>query len=222
MSVSTENFLKTIYLIRYDEKNKAISSRLAGRLNVSKAAVTDMAKNLAEKKLIRYTPYQEILLTQKGKEMAVKVIRRHRLWELFITRVLNLTSAEVHDEAEKLEHHTSDFLIGKIDEFLNYPRFDPHGDPIPDDQGIFPSTENIIGLNQAKKGITYKIARLNHKNQELSSFFEENGFRLGTKIKIVKHLVTDLSVFLLINNQKMVISEKIAGNIYVSSLSGKK
>ena len=131
MSVSTENFLKAIFHFQ-NEGLEANSSRMAKKLGISNAAVTDMAKKLSRQKLIIYQKYKGLKLTEKGRTLAVSIIRRHRLWELFLHDVLGLSWAEVHDEAEMLEHQTSNFLIEKIDKYLGHPEFDPHGAPIPD------------------------------------------------------------------------------------------
>ena len=143
MSVSTENFIKSIYLLKSDYGLKANSSNLSKQLNISHAAVTDMSRKLAIKGWIVYEKYKEITLTPDGEKMALNIIRRHRLWELFLSSVLNIPVTKVHQEAEILEHQTSDFLIDKIDEYLGKPNFDPHGDPIPDFEGKLPKNNNI-------------------------------------------------------------------------------
>ncbi|MBN2348338.1 MAG: metal-dependent transcriptional regulator [Bacteroidales bacterium] len=219
MSVSIENFLKTAYLIRFDENQKVLSSKLALRLNITNAAVTDMAKKLSRKKLVNYQPYHEIELTEKGEKTAIGIIRRHRLWELFLSKVLNLNNAEIHEEAENLEHQTSDFLMDKIDEFLEYPNVDPHGDPIPDRDGNFPPNDTSILLSRSQNGKEYKISRVNYRTPELIDFFKENEFKQNVNIRVLNFLNTDNSVVVLINNIKMVLSRYISDNIYVKELN---
>lgn len=130
-STSVENFLKSIFTLRHDEGEKSSTTNMAMRLGISGPAVTDMAKKLSVKGLVVYAPYKELELTPAGLSLAVKVIRRHRLWEMFLYRVLKMDLGEVHREAEILEHQTSDSLLEKIDDYLGRPKFDPHGDPIP-------------------------------------------------------------------------------------------
>lgn len=135
MSISVENFVKTIYLQEQRLGEDTRTGTLAKLLNITNAATTYMAKNLAQKQLVNYTKYQKLSLTSEGKSLALKVLRKHRLWETFLHQTLQLSLLEIHDEAERLEHLTSDFLADKIDCYLNFPVVDPHGDPIPSSDG---------------------------------------------------------------------------------------
>lgn len=130
-TISKENYLKVIFNQNELVNDFVTTSQMAQELDVSNAAISDMAKKLSSEGLITYEKYKGMELTSKGEKMALKVIRRHRLWELFLMKILGLNWSEIHDEAENLEHHSSDFLIDKIDEYLGYPEFDPHGHPIP-------------------------------------------------------------------------------------------
>lgn len=215
MSVSVEDFLKTIFKIRFDEHENAGGSEIARRLNITKSAVTDMAKKLAKEGLVIYKPYKEIELTEKGKAKALSVIRRHRLWELFLQKVLNLKLDEVHHEAEMLEHQTSDFLIQKIDDFLGKPSFDPHGDPIPDKHGIMPEHKNSIVLSDAKVGNSYEICRISHSSDQLSGFFKEQGITLNKVIEIKQVFKDQESIALEIGSNKLVLNKKMTENIHV-------
>lgn len=214
MSVSTEDFIKSIYQLKFDFAKKASSSNLAEVLAISNAAVTDMAKKLSQRGLIDYQKYKEIVLTSKGKKLALLIIRRHRLWETFLSKVLDLTPREIHKEAENLEHQSSDYLISKIDEYLNFPKFDPHGDPIPDAQGIMPET-NAIPLLKATKGKYYIISRLLFVEQKVQDFFNRNGIRLGEKIFIDDIFVSEGSVCLGIQNQKIILDSNFANFIHI-------
>jgi DtxR family Mn-dependent transcriptional regulator len=138
ITISKEDYLKEIYKIAIDNDSNVSTANLAEKLSVTNAATSDMAKKLAKAGYIIYEKYKGIRLTTRGKKEALKIIRRHRLWESFLIETLGLNWGEVHEEAEKLEHQTSDFLIDKIDEYLDYPQFDPHGEPIPTKLGRIP------------------------------------------------------------------------------------
>lgn len=131
MSVSVENFIKTIYHLNEHAEKDTKPGSIAHELKISNAATTDMARKLSLKNLIHYQKYKPILLTPKGQKLALSVIRKHRLWETFLFEKFNLSLVEIHREAELLEHQTSDFLADKIEEFLGRPTIDPHGTPIP-------------------------------------------------------------------------------------------
>src|ERR1044072_4527488 len=133
-STSEENYIKTIYHLQ-NGQNTVTTSALAENLSTKPASVTDMMKKLKTKKLIHYQPYQGFRLSQEGRKVALDIIRRHRLWEFFLAEKLKFKWDEVHVLAEDLEHVSNKKLIDKLDEFLGFPRFDPHGDPIPDSLG---------------------------------------------------------------------------------------
>ncbi len=217
MSVSTENFIKNIYLLKSDFGLKATSSNLSKKLNISHAAVTDMSRKLASKGLILYKKYKEITLTPDGEKLALNIIRRHRLWELFLARVLNIPVTKVHQEAEILEHQTSDFLIDKIDEYLGKPNFDPHGDPIPDTEGKLPQNNNIPlleGLNKKK----YLITRILHQNDGLIDFLTKNGVHLNTEILIEEKFQDTSSMAISLNGKPIILNEESIKSIYVQEI----
>ena len=143
-SVTEENYLKAIYKFS-DGENNVSTNTISKYLRTTPASVTDMVKRLNEKKLVDYQPYKGVSLTSEGQVIALKIIRKHRLWEVFLVKVLNFSWDSVHDTAEQLEHIDSPELIDKLDEFLGYPKFDPHGDPIPS-----PSGEIVYRFNFAK------------------------------------------------------------------------
>lgn len=212
MSVSIENYLKAVYQIGEDDNKKVTSSNLARKLSITNAAITEMSRNLSKKGLIVYQKYKEIHLTEKGRQWALSVIRRHRLWELFLNKVLKMPWDEVHEEAEKLEHQTSENLIDKLDAFLGYPEFDPHGDPIPDKSGIMPERENDIFLANAEKGI-YKIVRINANNEGLIKFFKANNIETDQIIKVEENESNMVSLNIL--DTKTILNHEIASKIYV-------
>ena len=161
-TISTENYLKKIFNHNKAFGEKINAVKLAQELSVSNAAISDMAKKLSKHGLISYEKYKGIELTDKGEQMALNVIRRHRLWELFLIKVLDIPWSEVHEQAEVLEHHTSDKLIDRIDEFLGFPDFDPHGHPIPRKNGSLPDAQiqRQITLHRRPNQKIYKILHL--------------------------------------------------------------
>ena len=142
--------MKAIYLQEQRQGEDTRPGTLAKVLDISNAATTDMARSLAQKNLVNYIKYQKLSLTPEGKELALSILRKHRLWEAFLSKTLNLTLHEIHEEAERLEHATSNFLADKIDEYLNYPAADPHGDPIPCSSGKEQLNKNAIVLSKPK------------------------------------------------------------------------
>ena len=145
-STSEENYIKTIYHLQ-DGNETVTTNALAQELLTRPASVTDMMKKLKNKKLIHYQPYQGFKLNAEGKKVALSIIRRHRLWEYFLSEKLKFEWDEVHEVAEELEHVSSKKLIDKLDEYLGYPRFDPHGDPIPDTNGKMENYKTMVSLS---------------------------------------------------------------------------
>lgn len=214
-SVSKENYLKTIFIRNQAEKKPVSTTEIAARLEISNAATSEMAKKLAESGLIKYEKYKGLRLTKKGEKIAIDVVRRHRLWELFLVKVLNLNWAEVHDEAEKLEHISSEKLIDKIDEFLNYPEFDPHGEPIPRKNGKLPVLPETINLSDAEIGESYQIAKVDDSSNELMNYLMKIGVKLNETVKIIEKLNFDNSIIIEIKGSTVNLSEKVTKSIYV-------
>lgn len=214
-TISKENYLKSIFNNSKDSGNNATASKLASDLSVSTAAITDMAKRLSEEGLIKYEKYKRMELTNSGERAALKIIRRHRLWELFLKEVLEMNWSEVHDEAEKLEHHTSEFLIDRIDMYLNYPEFDPHGHPIPRKDGTIPKTPNVISLSRGEKGMHYEFVRVNDKESELIDYLVKVGFKLNSKFEIIDKLTFDDSITIKFNNKILSMSKKLTESIFI-------
>jgi len=215
MSVSVDNFLKNIYLLSQETGCSVTSSILAKRLDISVAAVTDMARKLGRQGLLDYRPYRALILSDKGRKMALKIIRKHRLWELFLYKVLGMDLMSVHEEAEKLEHHTSDELMEHINRFLGHPDFDPHGDPIPGIGGNVPSEKGVIPLSEIEEFARCRIKKLRYRDAEVSDMFETFGFRKDMVLKVLKVYSFDGSLEVeLADSKKVMISRKLADNIF--------
>src|SRR6201991_3118994 len=153
-TLAEENYLKSIYHLSL-QADSVSTNQLAALLNTKASSVTDMLKKLSEKELINYTPYQGVSLTPEGEKIAVNIIRKHRLWEYFLVEKLNFKWDEVHEMAEEMEHISSNELIDRLDKFMGYPKYDPHGDPIPDCDGHFTHDElrQLSAMNIAQTGI---------------------------------------------------------------------
>lgn len=212
---STEDYVKGIYKLKKDGKAVATSA-LARHLSVGDGSVTDMLKRLSGKKLIHYTPYQGVVLTETGEQLAVKMMRRHRLWEMFLVKFLAYPIHEVHAEAERLEHVTSDELEQRLDELLGHPTHDPHGDPIPRVDGTIPAHHHI-SLDQCAPGDSRVIVRMSDENPELLRYLHEVGINLGKSIRIIRRIDFDGSIIAKIGSGDITLSLPIAQTIFVDA-----
>ncbi|MGM0613776.1 MAG: metal-dependent transcriptional regulator [Bacteroidota bacterium] len=184
MSISTENFIKTIYQLEESPAVKLNSTELAAKLKISKAAVTDMLKKLGDQGLVVYEKYSRPTLTNAGRTWALKIVRKHRLWETFLENHLNIPWEKIHNEAEKLEHASSDYLTDHLEKFMNYPSIDPHGDPIPDKSGNLPYIENQLLLADVKTSGNYRISRITDHDPNLIEFLKKHHLGPDSQIKI--------------------------------------
>jgi DtxR family Mn-dependent transcriptional regulator len=184
-SLTIENYVKTIHeLCARQEGRAAATGQIATALNVSPGTVTSMLKTLSDSALVQYTPYEGVKLTQAGRVLARRVLRRHRLIELFLVETLRLSWDEVHDEAENMEHAVSDLLVDRIDAFLGYPQADPHGDPIPQADGSLPSS-NTCTLFQCGNGTRFRLVRVLDQDPPFLRYLDEVGLPLGTEGQVV-------------------------------------
>jgi len=214
-SFTEENYLKAIYHLSTGNNSVVSTNQIAEMTNTKAASVTDMLKKLAEKNLINYIKYQGVTLTDTGKNAAVNIVRKHRLWEVFLVEKLGFKWDEVHDIAEELEHINSESLINRLDDFLGNPAADPHGDPIPDRSGTIHQKKlvRISDMHQDQSGMISGVS-------EYSSIFlklvEKMGLTLGTKILITELIEFDGSITLIVNgNSDRTISREVAKNILV-------
>jgi len=213
---STEDYLKHIFELQRED-SKVNTSTLAGVLNISSASVSEMISKLTKTGWIKNTPYRGFSLTKKGEKIAINLIRKHRLIEVFLHQHLSYSWDEVHNEAEKFEHVCSDKFINKLDEYLGFPRFDPHGDPIPDINGNVASTENFI-LSEANAGSAYIVNKVNDTSNEVLKYISSIGIKLNSVILVTEKLGFDESVLVTINNGEHLLSKKIAENIFVEEI----
>ncbi len=213
-SFTEENYLKSIYRLLLS-KDSATTNEIAAAMGIKAATVTDMLKKLAEKKLINYTRYQGVSLTEQGEKSALGIVRKHRLWEYFLVEKLRFKWDEVHDMAEELEHITSVKLIDRLDEFMGCPRFDPHGDPIPDAQGKINQHEALQPALQLSKGQCAKIAGVTDHSASFLQYLEKSQLTLGQTITVTEVSNYDLSVTVQPSNKEFNISHEVAKNILV-------
>ncbi|MFT5667714.1 MAG: DtxR family Mn-dependent transcriptional regulator, partial [Vicingaceae bacterium] len=214
-SLTEENYLKAIYTLIQSADRKASTNEIANRMETKASSVTDMLKRLNEKKLVNYEKYKTVKITEKGKKIAVSIIRKHRLWEYFLVENLNFGWDEVHDIAEQLEHIESVELTNKLDEFLGFPKFDPHGDPIPNNQGVFPRRENQK-LNEIDEGSTLIIIGVEDSSPSFLNFLSEMSIELGTELCLKTRNEFDNSMIVInAKDQKITLSQKVASNLYI-------
>lgn len=214
LSESEENYIKSIYSLQH-ETRKVNTNSLAAFLKTSPASITDMLKKLKNKNLLEYKKYYGFRLNTAGNKEALKIIRRHRLWESFLVEKLGMDWKKIHDVAEELEHVSSPELIDKLDIFLGRPKTDPHGDPIPDENGVLPVLKQIVlqelPLNQ--KGIVSSVSK---QTPEMMEMLNHYGIKIGSSLKVLKRFVFDGSLQIKISRQaECVISGIAAQNIFV-------
>lgn len=208
-----ENYLKCI--LRQSVPGTPVSTNaIAHNIGTSPASVTDMMKKLADKELVNYTPYKGVTLTANGQKIALKIIRKHRLWEVFLVQKLNFSWDNVHDVAEQLEHIESPELIRALDTFLNYPKFDPHGDPIPSETGEI-VRRNTMPLGEAKPGELVRIAGVKRSDQDFLQYLDRVGLTINQQVKVQEHLPFDQSLQLDREGHRMVVSGMVASNLLV-------
>lgn len=213
-NISQEDYLTTIFR-NLNEDGEIKPNTLAEKLDISNAAVTDMLRKLSRDGLVNYKKYKSIRLTSEGEQYAKNMLRRHRLWEVFLHRMLGMPWDKVHDEAEKLEHSSSDELINLLEEFLEYPEVDPHGFPIPDKNGKIKKSKPVKSINELKKNDSAVIIRVNDDVKNLLQYVSQIGIALGKEIIVKDKLEYDGSVIILIDEKEINISNKIASNIFV-------
>ena len=206
-SQTEENYLKALYHHSGDEERMVSTTRLAGELGINAASVTGMLKKLTEKGWVEYRKSYGARLTSAGREAAVTVIRRHRLWELFLVRVLEFSWSEVHELAEQLEHIQSERLTAAIDRYLGYPAFDPHGDPIPDARGRMARTPGLA-LSSLPVGQRGRLARVLLQTPEFMHFCNAHGLEPGTEVEVREREEFDGSMRVVIGGREQLISEK--------------
>jgi DtxR family transcriptional regulator, Mn-dependent transcriptional regulator len=214
MTISEENYLKVIYHVSLVAPKGVSTNAIAGMLDTKASSVTDMLKKLADKNLVSYQKYQGVTLTDEGLHKAKMIVRKHRLWEVFLVEKLQFSWDEVHEIAEELEHIQSEPLIDKLDAFLGFPAFDPHGDPIPNSKGVINKVEKEL-LSEADLNQLYTCVGVKDSSTEFLQYLDKQQIALGSTIKILEREPFDETLLLEIDGKKLTISNKIATNLYI-------
>ncbi len=210
---SEENYLKTIFHLQQGQE--AVSTNaVADKLQTRAASVTDMLKKLNAKKLLHYKPYYGFYLSAEGKKMAMHIIRRHRLWEVFLSQKLGFGWDEVHVLAEELEHLSNKKLIDRLDEYLGFPATDPHGDPIPDSKGKLVQADQI-SLNELPVQQPALLVSVSNQSKELLEDLTEKKIAIGTKIEVRKKSLFDESLEIKVRNKHLTLTAQLAKHLYV-------
>jgi DtxR family transcriptional regulator, Mn-dependent transcriptional regulator len=211
---SGENYLKTLYKLTFKRVKKVNNIALAKELGLNPATVLEMVRKLASKKLVKVSGDKTIQLTESGKKNALLIIRKHRLWEVFLTEKLKYAWNEIHELAEQLEHVESEDMIDRLEAFLEYPAFDPHGDPIPDRNGNIKS-KTSVSLSTAVQGKNYIVINLADTSDSFLDYLGRLNIKPGSKFKLVEHNQYDNSSTIMIQKKVISLSEKVAKNILV-------
>lgn len=216
LTYTEENYLKAIYSIQESNTSAEVSvNEIAERMNTKPATVTDMLRKLSDKQLIHYEKYKKIHLSDSGKSEALSILRKHRLWETFLFNKLNFTWDEVHEVAEQLEHIQSPKLVERLDEFLGFPEYDPHGDPIPKSNGDVPVSE-AKELSIVAPGNKYEIVAVRDTSTTFLQQLERYNLKIGTVISLTERMPYDNSIVLKDEEGKTFqLSDKIANNLLV-------
>ena len=218
LTQSEENYIKQIFQLSGDDNKWVNTTHLAEKVNLKPSSVTDMIQKLHHKNLVKYKKYKGVRLSDNGKDLALKVIRKHRLWEVFLHEKLLFTWDEVHDIAEQLEHISSPELVKRLDKYLNFPKLDPHGDPIPNESGEFSHSERrqVSECKEDDKGI---LVGVNDSSSSFLQYLENRELTLGTPLTIKKYQEFDRSFDIELGSEKkkLNISNEVAFNLFISN-----
>lgn len=214
MSPTEENYLKAIFKLSGPQETTVATNAIALSMNTAAASVTDMLKRLTEKGLVLYEKYKGARLSPAGKTCALQLVRKHRLWETFMVEKLHFSWDEVHVVAEQLEHIQSQQLIDRLDEFLGFPKFDPHGDPIPDKHGNFTQRERFL-LAELAVNTPATIVGVKDHTASFLRYLKQLHLELNSSIKILEIVEYDQSLLAAIDDKELVLTQKVAQNLYV-------
>lgn len=216
-TLAEENYLKAIFHLEHDSAGEVSTNAIAESMDTRPSSVTDMIQKLAEKKLLTYKRYKGVKLTKEGIKVAANVIRKHRLWEVFLVEKLNFHWDEVHEIAEQLEHIQSEELITRLDKFLDSPDFDPHGDPIPDKHGVLKRTEKKL-LSEIEKNQQGVCVGVKESSAEFLQYLDKKKISIGTKISVLGKEFFDGSMIIQVGADQFFISKMVAENLFVQTL----
>ena len=214
-SNTEENYLKVIFKISSGTNKSASTNAISKLVETSAASVTDMLKRLSEKGLINYIKYKGVNLTKEGTKIATTLVRKHRIWEVFLVEKLNFNWDEVHDIAEELEHIQSDELINRLDQYLGHPKFDPHGDPIPDAEGNFTFRKQIT-LTEMKVGESGVVVGVQEHSSPFLQYLDRLNLQLGVEVKLIERFEYDESIRIIIGKEnEQILTQKVGQNLFI-------
>ena len=211
---SEENYLKTIFHLSLETDKEISTNSIASKINSKPSSVTEMLKKMGDKSLVSYQKYKGVSLTELGQKTALKIIRKHRLWEVFLFDKLNFSWDEVHEVAEQLEHVHSDKLTQELDRFLAYPQHDPHGDPIPNRAGFIQYSEKIL-LSTLEVGDIARFVGVKDSSAVFLQYLDKRNITLGDLLTISFIEAFDHSMHVSINDSNHILSKQTISNIYV-------
>ncbi|MBB5334303.1 DtxR family Mn-dependent transcriptional regulator [Chryseobacterium koreense] len=214
ISLTEENYLKAIFHLNNDENTVTINE-LSKLLNVKMPSVNNMMKKFAQKKWVIYESYKPLYITDSGKKQAALVVRKHRLTEMFLVEKMNFGWENVHEIAEQLEHVHSELFFDKMDEILNYPKFDPHGEPIPDKDGNI-IAQDLTKLSQCNLGDQVTFSSVTSSEDDFLNFLNDKNLELGKKITVLKIENYDRSMTIQIEGRSIILSKMVCDKILVS------
>jgi len=219
LTTSEENYLKTIYNLSESGKNQVSTNSVSKFLKTKPSSVTDMIKKLSAKKLLYHKKYKGTNISSNGKKLAIQIIRKHRLWEVFLFEKLDFKWDEVHKIAEELEHITNEKLIDKLDKYLKYPKIDPHGDPIPNKDGKI-DIKPKIKLSNLLINNKCIVSKVNDEDGNLLEYLNKIKIHIGSKIKVFDIIEFDRSIEIEIDSKnKVFISNRVAENILITKIN---
>lgn len=216
LSQSEENYIKAIYALSNEETGLISTNDLADKMATKASSVTDMLKKLTEKQLLKYTKYQGCSLSDKGKSIALSIVRKHRLWEVFLVDKLQFGWEEVHEIAEQLEHIQSLQLTDKLEAFLGFPKVDPHGDPIPNKDGVLPSITQRVLLSQCPIDSMGIVMGVEDGEPDFLKYLNKIDLKLGSVLKVKERLSFDGSIVVAIDGNIQQFSQVVANRISVN------
>jgi len=215
-TLSEENYLKAILRLSQKSDEKVTATAIAEALGNNAASVIDMIKKLTDKNLIEYDKKKGARLTQQGLKDSILIMRKHRLWEVFLLEKLGYHWDEIHDIAEELEHVSDATLADRLDKFLGFPEYDPHGDPIPTATGKLPKTYTVT-LSNAKVGASCRVAAVRDTSTAFLQYLVKLGIGINAQIKVVEKISYDASLVIKINDgENVTVSQKFSENILIS------
>ncbi|MBA9078731.1 metal-dependent transcriptional regulator [Rufibacter quisquiliarum] len=214
-STAEENYIKAIYKLSAGGSSAVSTNGLSEVLETKPASVSDMLRKLSAKDLVHYEKYRGVLLTEEGKRVALKIIRKHRLWETFLVQKLHFSWDEVHEVAEQMEHVKSELLTQRLDEFLGHPRVDPHGDPIPTENGELRQVQQraLASLEVQQEGV---VSRVKDSQPSFLQYLNRVGIQIGSHLQVLDKIAYDNSLEIQIDkNKSVILSSDVLEKIFV-------